>query len=275
MSPLLRDTVMAGQPVASLFIDVHGHFGPWPETTIPWALDAGRVLAAMDRSGCDQVWMTASNPGYSGDLARKNDYVFDLAERHPDRILPYCTLSASRPERNLPELARCLARGRCIGVKMHVYQQPAYTLRSAWLQPLLERLNEERLVYLNHTLFSREDMEWAAARYPDLTLVSGHFWPECNDVACRCPNVKNCSCAAMQYGALEQEVRRLGRSDTLLVGSDFALFALSFGLGMVAYADLPESDKENILGLNALRLLRRTRWGADVGFRKPLPADAG
>jgi predicted TIM-barrel fold metal-dependent hydrolase len=272
VSRTLYADVTAGRPVEALFIDVHGHFGSWPETTIPWSRDAARVLAAMDRCGCDQVWMTAANPGYSGDLSAKNDEVFTLADHAPDRVLPYCTLSANTPERCLPELRRCLGRGRCVGVKMHVYQQPPYSLRSAWLQPVLEELSARRLVYLNHTLFSVEELEWAADRYPDITFVAGHFWPAANDVATRRPNVKDCTCAAMAPGALEHEVRRLGRSDTLLVGSDFALFALAFGFGMLAYAELSETDKRNILGLNALRIIRRIAWSPELRFRKPLPA---
>ena len=38
------------------------------------------------------------------------------------------------------------------------------------------------------------------------------------------------------------------------------LFVDGFGLGMIAYADIPESDKARILGLNAVELLRRTAW---------------
>ncbi|HUW30902.1 MAG TPA: hypothetical protein VM223_04765, partial [Planctomycetota bacterium] len=136
----IYDTVMAGEPLAVPFIDAHGHFGPWPETVIPYAMDYSRAIDEMDRYGCDMVWMSASNPGYSDDISTKNDYVFDFASRYPDRIIPYCTLSANTPERNVAELKRCLARGRCIGVKMHIYKQPAYTMRSGFLQPIFEIL---------------------------------------------------------------------------------------------------------------------------------------
>lgn len=267
----IYDDVRAGRPIGELFIDVHGHFGPWPETTIPYAMDTARAIADMDRYGCDQVWMSSSNPGYSGDLSVKNDYVFDFAAVYPDRILPYCTLSANTPERNVPELRRCLARGRCIGVKMHCYGQPGYNFRSDWLQPVFEFLAAHRLVYLNHTLFDWESCLWAVEKYPDLTFMAGHFWPECNEKANRYPNLRNCTCAAQSYRAVEREVQRFGRSDHLLVGSDFSLFQLGFGVGMVAYAEMAEEHKRNILGLNALELLRRTAWFGELKFRKPLP----
>jgi len=256
----ILESVRTGTPVEALFIDVHGHFGPWPDTCIPYAMDASRVIAEMDRYGCDQVWISASNPGYAGDLAVKNDVVFDLAARYPARVIPWCTLSAHEPERAPAELDRCLARGPCIGVKMHRYRQPGYTLRSDFLQPVLERLNAHHLVYINHDFGNVGDLEWACGRYADVVFMAGHFNPSINDLANRHANLVDCTCAAMQFGSIEHEVRRLGTSRTMLVGSDFPLFQLGFGIGMVAYAGMAEDDKHAILGLNALRLLHRTGW---------------
>ena len=264
----IYETILNGEPLQVPFIDVHGHFGPWPETVIPHALDGERVIAEMDRYGCDMVWMTAANPGYSGDISEKNDFVFDFADKYPDRIIPYCVLSAHTPERNVEELKRCLGRGRCIGVKMHVYRQPPYTMRSDFLQPVFEILAEHKLVYMNHTYTDLTDLEWALQRYPDLLFLEGHFAPAWNALAMRYPNFRDCTCAAMRYDEVGEEVRRAGRSDTLLVGSDFSLFQLGFGVGMVAYADLPEADKEAILGRNALALLERTRWFDKKMMRK-------
>ena len=65
-----------GSPIEAPFIDVHGHFGPWNETFVPWARDHARLIDEMDRFGCDMVWMTASDPGYAGPMAWKNDLVF-------------------------------------------------------------------------------------------------------------------------------------------------------------------------------------------------------
>ena len=256
----IYQTVLEGKPLEAPFIDVHGHFGPWSDTVIPHAMDYARNIAEMDRYGCDMMWMTASNPGYSGDLAEKNNFVFDFAERYPDRIIPYCVLTANTPQRNVAELRRCLARGRCIGVKMHRYHQPEYTLRSDFLQPVLEMLNAHRLVYMNHIYSNMADLEWALARYPEVTFIGGHFGPAYYAPALRHPNFFDCTCAAMGYHDVGREVARLGGGDRLLVGSDFSLFQLGFGIGMIAYAEMPEADKEAILGRNAIALLERTKW---------------
>lgn len=266
----IYQAVAHARAVEAPFIDVHGHFGPWPDTVIPYCMDRKRVIAEMDRYGCDMVWMSASNPGYADDLSVKNDYVFDFAAEHPDRIIPYCTLTANHPDRNLPELKRCLSRGRCIGVKMHRYEQPPYTVRSDFLQPVLEILQAQRLVYLNHEYSDLAALRWALEKYPDLVFIAGHMSPRINDLAVEFANLRDCTCAAMQFKHVQKEVERLGTSRTMLLGSDFALLGLGFGIGMIAYADIPEPDKENILGRNALELLRRVRWFGEVKFTKPI-----
>jgi len=265
----IRDDVAAGRPLRVVYIDAHGHFGTWMRTTIPWATDGGRLVAEMDRCGCDQVWMSASSPGYGGDVAAANDRVFDLAEAHAGRVVPYCTLSANAQAQAEAEPRRCLARGPCVGVKMHRYNQPRYSLRADWLQPVLERLAEARAVYLNHGFEDLDALLWATQKYPQVTFVSGHFAPHINDLAAARPNLLDCTCAALTPGSVEAEVRRLGRSETMLLGSDFGLFHLGFGLGMVAYADLDEGDKENLIGRNALRILRRMAWFDEASFGKP------
>jgi predicted TIM-barrel fold metal-dependent hydrolase len=201
----------------------------------------------------------------SGDLSAKNDLLLNFADEYPGRVLPYCTLSSNEPERVVPELERCLSEAPCIGVKMHRYDQRTYTVRSDFLQPVFEILDEERLVYLNHVFVSHEDLEWAAERYPNITFLSGHGVDAAvNDLACRYKNIKDCTCAAMSLDEVGKEIERIGRSDTMLVGSDFALFSLAFGIGMIAFAGLAEPQKRAIMGGNALEVLNHSPAHVDI-----------
>lgn len=265
----IYEAVVRGAPLDfTPFIDVHGHFGTWAQTGVPHALDYDRVIAEMDRWGCDQVWMTASEPGSGGALRDQNDTVLALAQAHPDRILPYCTLSANEPERSLAELRRCLEYTRCIGVKMHRYEQPEYTLKSDFLQPVLELLNDRRLVYMNHAFPHPADLEWALARYPDVIFINGHMAHHLMELAGRHDHLYVCTCAAMLPDEMGGVVRRAGSSEKLLVGSDFNLFCLAFGPGMLAYSSLADADQRAILGGNALRILRRQAWWSDSLLRR-------
>ena len=257
----MREAVLGGRPIDwTPFIDVHGHFGPWADTAVPWCMDGGRLVAEMDRYGCDMVWMCASDPGYAAPMRIKNDIVFRLAETYPTRIVPYCTLSANEPDRCLDELNRCIERCPCIGVKMHRYDQPHYTLKSAFLQPVLEKLSERKLVYLNHCFEDIEDLLWASNAYPGATFVAGHYDPRIVQAAGQSPNIFDCTCAAQMPDQVGYLVKNAGSADRLMVGSDFGLFNLGFGIGMVAFADICEEDKDRILGLNAVDILRRQPW---------------
>lgn len=260
MKPIM-ETIKSAELLRDIpFIDAHGHFGPWSITYIPHAMDYGRVIAEMDRYGCDMVWMSASGPGYNDEPAVKNDHVFDFAAAHPGRIVPYCTLSANDPGGTLPELKRCLAKGPCVGVKMHRYHQAEYSLLDPFMQPVLELLTEQCLLYMNHDLGDRAELEEVLRRYPDLRVMAGHFNPRVNDLAGTHANLLDCTCAASAPESIGHEVRRLGTARSMLVGSDFSLFCLAFGIGMVAYADISDADKRDILGGNALRVLERMSW---------------
>ncbi len=257
----IRDAVRSGEPLDfTPFVDVHGHFGPWMDTVVPWSLDYGRLVGEMDRFGCDMVWMTASDPGYAAPMRVKNDFVFDLADAHPERIIPYCTLSANEPGACLAELKRCLDRGPCIGVKMHRYSQPPYTVQSDFLQPIFELLDERRLVYMNHCFTDIPALRAALERYPDVAFMPGHLDPAIFRLTADHPNLNVCTCAAMTPDSVTAELAATPRPDRLLVGSDFGLFCLSFGIGMIAYAEIDDSDKRRILGENAVRLMERTAW---------------
>ncbi len=260
------DAVRKGEPLdITPFIDVHCHFGHWGTTLVPYKVDDVKFVDEMDRYGCDMVWLSASQPGWAGDLSAKNDLVFGLADKYPERIAPYCTLSSNTPDTAVEELERCLSMGRCVGVKMHRYNQRRYTMKSDFLQPVLEILNERNLVYLNHVFVDHDSLVWAADRYSDVLFLSGHGVDRfINDLACTHENIRDCTCAARELNAIKDEVNRLGRSDTLLVGSDFNLFYLGFGIGMVAYADISEEAKRDIIGRNAIRRLNRIAWGPEM-----------
>ena len=253
----LMDTVKRGMPLEDLpFIDVHCHYGPWLGTSVPNAEDTALIIDTMDRYGCDLVWVCSSGAGWAEDFRKQNDLVFSFAAEYPRRILPYCTLSSLSPGELIIELKRCLQLGLCVGVKMHRAHQPEYTLKDAFLQPIFEILNDLRLVYMNHRLGNAGDLEWALKKYPDMCFLEGHgVFPDVNDLACIHSNLKMSTCGAQKYLEVEMEVQRLGRSDTMMLGSDFTIFHLGFGIGMVAYAEIDERDKYNIIGNNAIRLL--------------------
>ena len=72
------------------------------------------------------------------------------------------------------------------------------------------------------------------------------------------PNLYMCTCAGLQYRGMEDMVRRLG-ADRILFGSDSVIFDPAYGIGPVAFADISEQEKRQILGENALKLLAQIK----------------
>lgn len=261
----VHEAVLSGQPIDfTPVIDCHAHFGSWSNTVVPDSLDHVRTLRAMDAWGIDLVIFSASQPGYGGAVAQANDRVIDFVKRAPERIMGYCTLSAHCPERNLAELQRCYEAGLRLGVKMHRYNQPEYKITDAFLAPIFEFLNERHLIYINHVLGTVEEIRTAAVRWPGVTFMNGHGSIEIAGLARSVPNVRANVCAMIYYHDIARLVEAHG-SKNLLLGSDFNLFQPGFGIGPVAFATIPEQDKRDILGLNAVELMKHMGWYTSDG----------
>ena len=256
------DAVRSARPLDfTPVIDTHGHFGAFHYLWVPGGDDPDAVLREMEAYGIRMACLSASGLAAAGALSRANDDVLRAVKRHPGRILGYCTLSSVRPERQLDELKRCYDLGLRVGVKMHRYNQPAYKLADKFLDPIFEFLSRRRLIYINHTLGPLDELREVARRWPDVTFLNGHGDVNYATLGADVPNVFANVCAMIQHGDIADLVRRCGAKH-LLLGSDFGLFQAGFGIGPVAFADIPEEDKLDILGRNALAIFERMEWWA-------------
>ena len=256
----IHAALLAGQPLDFLpVIDLHGHYGESAYATTRPQDDPEMMVREMDLYGVDVVVCSAIAVGSAGSLRRANDQVLAATQAAPGRILGYCVLSSNRPQENLDELKRCYDLGLRCGVKMHRYHQPEYCITDPFLAPVFEFLNEKRLIYLNHALGTDADVMELARRYPELTIINGHGGIPHARIGRQYPHVYANSCSMMGVDGVELLVQAAGAKH-LTLGSDFSLFQLGWGVGPIAYATIPESDKAAILGGNALRLFRRAAW---------------
>ncbi len=259
--------LLAGAPLDFLpVIDLHGHYGHSSSCCARPQYDPEMMVREMDLYGVDAVVCSAITVGAAGDLKRGNDQLLDAVRAAPGRILGYCVLSSNNPGRNLDELKRCYDLGLRCGVKMHRYHQPEYRITDAFLAPVMEFLNERRLIYINHLLGADADVIELARRYPELTIINGHGGVAHARLGLQHPNVFANSCSMMAVDGVEELVQACG-SGHLTLGSDFSLFQLGWGVGPIAYAAISEADKAAILGGNAMRIFNRADW-----FRTDPPA---
>jgi len=262
-SDRVYEAIRAGKPLDFIpVIDIHGHFGPSTVACARPMVDPELVGREMDLYGLAAVAFSATAIGGAGSLSRANDEVLRLVRALPGRALGYCVLSATRPERNLDELGRCYDLGLRCGVKMHRYDQRDYRITDAFLGPVCAFLSERRLIYINHMLGTTKDIDTLARRYPDVTLVNGHGGLPHAQLGRELPNVYANSCSMMAHRSVEELVAECGAAH-LTLGSDFSLFHLGWGVGPIAYAEIPEADKRAILGGNVMKILGRMTWFRD------------
>lgn len=97
---------------------------------------AAQLIRAMDEDGVD--WAVVVGYGWCDrDIAREaNDYLLDSAERHPKRIIPFCSVNPDWGDEALREVENCLDAGaRGIGELHPTTQQ--FRLKGKKLRDLM------------------------------------------------------------------------------------------------------------------------------------------
>ncbi len=149
------------------------------------------------------------------------------------------------------------------GIKIHPSLSRA-RITDAGFQAALEVANQNQLVVLVHCGRWQEIASFrfameAAGRYPDAKFLLAHAGGDTPENATNAAlllaktgleNVWFEFSGLREYWVIERNVRLLG-AERYLMGSDYALAHPRMYLGAVAAMDLPESDKQKILGENA------------------------
>jgi len=186
------------------------------------------------------------------DVEAENEYLFELAQQY-DRLYQWVVVDP-RNERTYEQARRMLRRGKCVGIKIH----PAchnYTL--AEFGDALGRFaaGYGAIVQL-HPETPASTILTVADRWPDATFIVAHLGSTEHVDAieyARHGNVwtDTSGIASSRNQVLEYAVSRVG-SERILFGTD--TYAAGFQRGRVEYAQISETDKENILRSNAVRL---------------------
>ncbi|MFH1748894.1 MAG: amidohydrolase family protein [Planctomycetota bacterium] len=262
-----------GQPFREAFIlDCHGHFGTEVGFHIPGA-DTREYIAVLDRIGIDMVAVST----FSSVFPFGNDIIAEAVSACPGRFVGYARVNANYPEDIDSELSRCFDELGFKGIKIHPYcdqvfpQDPRYD--SVW-----EFASERSVPVLVHTWNSLRytdplldcciptQFRTIAEEYPRAKIILGHSGGEYDgiieaiSVAKVCPNVYLDTASSRLYpDVIEMMVAEVG-AERVLYGSDVPFLSPVPQVGKVVYADITESEKRMILGLNAARL-----FGIDVG----------
>ncbi len=242
--PLVDETV----------IDVHAHFGSLIQTYTPFNT-ADEIACNMDRIGIDKTCFCTSPYGAYGDVSIWNGRLAEAVERYPDRFSAYVSLCGNRHDEALSEYESSYAAGLRLGIKMHTLRQD-FRVTDDFLYPVYEKMNDRRQWFLHHDFGTPEELEQLLRDFPNITFIQGHPHMLYKHLIRKYPNMYICTCAGIHFRTTETLVDAFG-ADKVLLGSDSVIFDPTFGIGSVAFSDIPEEAKRKILGENANKLMER------------------
>jgi len=247
---------MAGHGLPdTLVIDGHIHIGEWPHATtfrsVDEAVDESRRW--LDANGVDAFCAVAG--GYifgKADYRLGNDFLLKVWRRMPERLIPFLGINPNDSRENvLAELKRMTDAGvHCIKL-LNSYQN--YPGDGPNLMALYEYAAEHRMLVFNHGWTSEVILK-ISQQYPEMDFIFGHYGSGQDPVLKSRPNVYANIWGYGNWGWLDRGIRNVGAGKFML-GSDGFLNVLSVGIGPVVFADIPDDEKRQILGLTLVRLL--------------------
>lgn len=251
-------------------IDMHVHHTWANPAEPPWAL-IEETLTLAQQCGIAKVGLlgTYSFHGYDptpeGVLAC-NTHAARIVERYPAQAYSFCYLNpAHDPAFIRAELDRCVGDYGMKGIKLWI----AVNARDPRLDVVMEGARRHNLPVLHHAWYKSTgyvynestpaDVRNLALRFPDVPIIMAHL----NGCGVRgvldikaLPNVYiDTSGSQPDAGFTEFAVEQLGAA-RILFGSDAPIRDYAVQLAKVTGARISDTDRQQILGGNAIRLLK-------------------
>lgn len=247
--------------------DCHGHLDPVRFHFIPGGSDAATIVAFMDKVGMKVVCLS-HHLVVTGDLTEGNRSACEAAGRFPGRVYVYLGYNPNYPpEYGIADLERHAARPGVIGIKFHSTVHVAHPDDRCY-RPAYEFAREHGLMILGHTWGTRDvaGVEKMVQEYPSVPFIMGHSGGydfaaiyEAMRVAREHDNAYLDLCLSGMFdGEVELLVKEAG-ARKVLFGSDIPFMDPRGNLGRVAFARIPDGDKERILGTNIKGLIGARR----------------
>ena len=268
--------LLGGEGAVSGFQEAARHFRIWDNHThlhaVPGDTPEKRMevlIRCADRLGIERLIVSQ---GYSTDLhpspeliREENDRVMQAVQRFPDRAYGSVYLSPSFPEFSLREFDRCVRDGPMISVgELEIDRR----CNVPEMDAIVERAVSMNTHVMQHTWLKLDgnepgesspyDLVELARRHPKANFICVHTGGDWERGIRIIRDAKNVSAEIAGFdptsGVLEMAVRELG-PERVVYGSDVGGRSFASQLSKVLGADIPDSDKELVLGGNLRRML--------------------
>lgn len=251
-------------------IDMHVHHTWADPADPPWAL-IEETMTLAQQCGIAKVGLlgTYSFHGYDPTpegIYACNSHAARIVERYPDQAYSFCYLNpAHDPAFIHAELDRCVGEYGMKGIKLWI----AVNARDPRLDAVMEGARRHNLPVLHHAWYKATgyvynestpaDVRDLALRFPDVPIIMAHL----NGCGVRgvldikdLPNVSiDTSGSQPDAGFTEFAVAQLG-AERILFGSDAPIRDYAVQLAKVTGAKISDAARQQILGENAIRLLK-------------------
>lgn len=257
-SEILR-RAMAGLPLDHIsVIDMHGHLGSSSSFYYIPRNTSDEVVKYMDRYGVRHLLVFSINTG--SDTRVSSHLQYEAAQKLPKRFSALTELHGKFTCDWVDDLKDGLANGSR-GIKLISQYQGIAEQNIDW-SPAFDYANDKKWVALHHEWGGVERLERWAKEFPGITFIVGHSSILYKKLLEKYANVYQCTCACLvpaYYPAVQTLIDNLPH-EKILYGSDALDLDLGTGIGPIAFADTTEKVKEDILGGNAMKLIKKLGW---------------
>ena len=258
------ECITAGTPLDHIpVLDLHTHMGSSSRHYYVPRSGKAQIQAYFDRYGIDHALTFALSP--TTDPEVKNNSIYTWTDQFPLRFSALTALHAAFPEDWRALLEQGAARGSR-GIKLLSDYQGVDELKSDYSEAF-DFAEGRGWIVLNHDWKTEEHLAEYAESYPGISFVIGHPslpMKKSGNVLEKYGNVYQSTCAAFVVPGFScystEDLYNGFPLEKILFGSDAVDLDLGTAIGPVAYAQIPEKAKEQILGWNALGLAARIGW---------------
>ncbi len=260
------ENFLNGKQMSTSVIDSHAHLlysnGPVKFLNTSPA----EMVAEMDKYGINQACISIIGAG------DRNEETLQAAEDYPDRLLGFFLANPRYPDRILPDL-KCAFKSpfmKGIGEIHPTTYQHNYSLMGRNYRPVWEFAEERKLPVLIHSGPTSEASRCSptllaevARQHPEMNVLIGHsggyesfaMLDEAIGVVQDTENLYLEICAMGRHSRIiEYMVKSVG-AEKIIFGTDAPFHDWAPEIANIACAEISDTDKELIFGVNMQRLM--------------------
>lgn len=253
-------------------IDAHCHLGRWASFYSPLNIDATSLVAYMDRLGVDKCFISG-HAAIGPDFSLGNEEVAQAVKEFPNRIYGLITFNPNYPKEMEEELKK-YAKAGFVGIKLHPvfhnYCVDRENYKLAW-----EFAQDHSLFILAHSWLGADPLGRAPAspaspelflrfieNYPIVPVILAHAGgtyagvKQTTRMASHYKNVYLDICGWRYSFTWIHELVNQAGEQKIIYGSDFPWYDFASSLGRICLANISQSAKEKILGINIMKIAR-------------------